>query len=118
METLDRLLEEQGNRVLHYLLDRPDLDIDSSDKTRSIVNNAGRALVKKKVLMLGSKEIDTINSTYIFDTYRDPYLSKKEYEDPRYTISKWLKGSSRCHKGRRCSNSSYNPRTCNQKDVE
>ena len=29
------------------------LDIESTDKTRSVVNNAGRALVKKKVLMLG-----------------------------------------------------------------
>ena len=31
------------------------LDIESTHKTRSIVNNIGRALVKKKVLMLGSK---------------------------------------------------------------
>ena len=31
------------------------LDIESTYKTRSIVNNIGRALVKKKVLMLGSK---------------------------------------------------------------
>ena len=29
------------------------LDIESRDKTRSIVNDIGRALVKKKVLMLG-----------------------------------------------------------------
>ena len=28
------------------------LDIESTDKARSIVNNVGRALVKKKVLML------------------------------------------------------------------
>ena len=33
------------------------LDIESTDKARSIVNNEGRALVKKKVLVLGSKEI-------------------------------------------------------------
>ena len=32
------------------------LDIELADKTSSIVNNVGRALVKKKVLMLGSKE--------------------------------------------------------------
>ena len=31
------------------------LDIESKDETRRIVNNVGRALVKKKVLMLGSK---------------------------------------------------------------
>ena len=32
------------------------LHIELADKTSSIVNNVGRALVKKKVLMLGSKE--------------------------------------------------------------
>ena len=53
------------------------LDITSTEKARSIVNNVGRALVKKKVLMLGSKEIDTINNSDIYDTYKDLYLSKK-----------------------------------------
>ena len=54
------------------------LDIESIDKTRSIVNNEGRALVKKKVLMLGSKNIDTINNSDVYDTYKDLYLSEKE----------------------------------------
>ena len=54
------------------------LEVESKDKTRSLVNNVGRALVKKKVLMLGSKEIDTVNQSYIYDTYKDLYLSKKE----------------------------------------
>ena len=54
------------------------LDIESIDKTRSIVNNEGRALVKKKVLMLGSKYIDTINNSDVYDTYKDLYLSEKE----------------------------------------
>ena len=44
------------------------LDIESTDKTRSIVNNVGRALVNKKVRMLGSKDIDTISNS---DTYKD-----------------------------------------------
>ena len=39
------------------------------------------ALVEKKVLMLGSKEIDTINNASIYDTYKDLYLSKKEREE-------------------------------------
>ena len=39
------------------------LDIEAIDKTRSVVNNVGRALVKKKMLMLVSKDIDTINSS-------------------------------------------------------
>ena len=33
-------------------------DIESTDKARSVVNNVERALVKKKVLVLGSKDID------------------------------------------------------------
>ena len=57
------------------------LEVESKDKTRSVVNNVGRALVKKKVLMLGSKEIDTVNQSYIYDTYKDLYLSKKEREE-------------------------------------
>ena len=52
------------------------LDIKSSDKARSVVNNVGRALVKKKVLMLGSTDIDTINNSDIYDTYKDLYLSE------------------------------------------
>ena len=31
--------------------------------------------------MLGSKEIDTINNSNIYDTYKDLYLSKKEREE-------------------------------------
>ena len=56
------------------------LDITSTDKARSIVNNVCRTLAKKKVLMLGSKEIDTINNSDIYDTYKAPYLSEKERE--------------------------------------
>ena len=36
--------------------------------------------MKKKVLMLGSKEIDKINNSDIYDTYKDLYLSEKERE--------------------------------------
>ena len=57
------------------------LDIESIDKARSVVNNVGRALVKKKVLMLGSKEIDKINNSDIYDTYKDLYLSEKERKE-------------------------------------
>ena len=57
------------------------LDIESTDKSRTVVNNVGRALVKKKVLMLGSKDIDAINNLDIVDTYKDFYLSKKEREE-------------------------------------
>ena len=57
------------------------LEVESKDKTRSVVKNVGRALVKKKVLMLGSKEIDMVNQSYIYDTYKDLYLSKQEREE-------------------------------------
>ena len=56
------------------------LEIESIDMTHSIVNNLGRALVKKKMLMLRSKDIDTINNSNICDTYKDLYLSEKERE--------------------------------------
>ena len=57
-----------------------DLDIESTDKARNVVNDVGRTLVKKKVLMLGAKEIDTINNSDIYDTYKDLDLSEKERE--------------------------------------
>ena len=57
------------------------LDITSTDKTRIVVNNVVRALVKKKVLMFGSKEIDPINNSDIYDTYKDLYLNEKEREE-------------------------------------
>ena len=57
------------------------LDINSTDKAHSVVNNVGRALAKKKVLMLGSKDIDTFNNSDIYDTYKDLHLSEKEREE-------------------------------------
>ena len=57
------------------------LDMEWTDQTRSVINNVGRALFKKKVLMLGSTNIDTINNSNIYDTYKDLYLSEKEREE-------------------------------------
>ena len=57
------------------------LDIESTDKTCSIVNNAGRALSKKKVLILGSNEIDTIKNSGIYETNKDLYVSENEHEE-------------------------------------
>ena len=31
--------------------------------------------------MLGSKDIDTINNSDVYDTYNDLYLSEKEHEE-------------------------------------
>ena len=52
-------------------------DTVKTDKARSVVNNVGRALVKKKMLMIGSKDIDMINNSDIYDTYKDLFLSEK-----------------------------------------
>ena len=57
------------------------LEITSADKAHSVVNNVGRVLVQKKVLMFVSKQIDTINKLDIYNTYKDLYLSEKEREE-------------------------------------
>ena len=57
------------------------LEIESTDKERSVVNNVGRTLVKTKELILGSKEIETVNNSHICDTYKDRYLNKKERKE-------------------------------------
>ena len=57
------------------------LDIESTDKAGRVVKYEGRALVKKKLLMLGSTDIDMINNSDIYDTYKDLYLSEKEHEE-------------------------------------
>ena len=55
-------------------------DLESTDKTRSIIKNVDRTLITKKVLMLDLKETDMIVSSDIYDTYRDLYLSEREHE--------------------------------------
>ena len=64
------------------------LDTDSKNKTNSIAKNVDRALVKK-VLMLGSKDFDTINNRDIHDNYKDDiYLNENKREkNLSYTYS-------------------------------
>ena len=64
------------------------LDTDSRNKTNSIAKNVDRALVKK-VLMLGSKDFDTINNRDIHDNYKDDiYLNENKREkNLSYTYS-------------------------------
>ena len=57
------------------------LEIESTDKERSVVNNVDRTLIKTKELILGSKEIETVNNSHICDTYKDLYLNKKERKE-------------------------------------
>ena len=45
------------------------------------MNNVGRAIVKKKVLMPGSKDIDTINNSDVYNTYKDLYVNQKELKE-------------------------------------
>ena len=42
------------------------------------MNNIGRSIITKKVLNLGSTELELINNSDIIDIYRDLYLSKKD----------------------------------------
>ena len=71
----DHVIIPDTIKILFYL------DIESTDKGHSVVNNVGRALVKKKVLKLGSTKIDTIDNSDVYDTYKDLYLTKKECEE-------------------------------------
>ena len=48
--------------------------------------------MKQKVLMLGSKNIDTINNSDIYDTYKDLYLSEKEHEGKLLQGIQWTNG--------------------------
>ena len=71
------------------------------------------------VLMLGSKEIDTINNADIYDTYKDLYLSEKEREEKLLQgiqSANGLKARTSVKKGRWHGTNSYNQGKCNQKD--
>ena len=57
------------------------LEFTSTEKARIFVRKVGRTLVKKKVLILGSKDIDMINNSEIYETYKDLYLSEKQREE-------------------------------------
>ena len=58
-----------------------DLELESKDKSLGIVNNIGRSIITKKVLNLGSTELELINNSDIIDIYRNLYLSKKDHQD-------------------------------------
>ena len=69
-----------------------DLKLASIDKIRTIVNNVGWTLVKKKLLRLGSKEIDVINNACIYDAYKDLYLSEKNVKRGYFKVFSWTMG--------------------------
>ena len=52
--------------------------------------------------MLGSKDINTINNSDIYDTYKNLYLSKKNLKRSYFKAysQPMCKGMSRCKKGR------------------
>ena len=54
------------------------LDNESKDKARSIVKNVGKALEIKMMPMVGLKDINTINNSDVYDTYRNLYLREKK----------------------------------------
>ena len=68
------------------------------------MDNVGRTLVKKTVLMLDSKDIDTIHNSVIYDIYKDLYMSKKEHEEkliqgiqPANVLKAWV-GAKKCRR--------------------
>ena len=50
-------------------------------KTRSVAKNIGRVRLKKKMVMVGSKEIYTINNTDSYDAYKNLYLNENKREE-------------------------------------
>ena len=93
------------------------LEIESTDKARGVANNVGSALVKKKVLMLGSKDTDTINNSNTYGTYKDLHLSEKECEEKLLKAGSWLKSTCEYKKDTWQGTGSDNPRNCHYKDV-
>ena len=113
------------NEILHGWRDHviiPDtvmitfkFDIETTEKTHSIVNNVDRVLVKKKVLMLGSNKTDTINNSDIYHTYINLYLSEKECEEKLFQCiqsANRFKGTCGCKKDRWYSTDNDNPGKC------
>ena len=76
------------------------LDLEySKDKARNIVHNIGRAIVVKKTLSLGSKKLEVIENSDIFDVYKDLYLMKKQWGNMHLQgiqAENGLKGRSGC----------------------
>ena len=56
------------------------LDNEAIEKAPTIVSNRDRALVKKKMLILGLKGIYTINNAYIYDILKKLYFSDENRE--------------------------------------
>ena len=65
-----------------------------SQQTKRVVLLTMKVELKKKMLMLGSKETDTINNTDIYDTDKEESLLKLKIMGREtvssYTISKWF----------------------------
>ena len=90
-------------------------DIETTEKTHSIINNVDRVLVKKKVLMLASNKTDTINNSDIYHTYINLYLSEKECEEKLLQCiqsANRFKGTCGCKKDRWYSTDNGNPGKC------
>ena len=56
------------------------LDIESTNKTQ-YSKQCRQSTGEEKMLMLGSKDIDTINNSDIYDMYKDLYLTEKDCEE-------------------------------------
>ena len=61
-----------------------DIELDSADVNRTIVNNLGRAIVEQIVIKLEGREIQSIRAADIFFCYCDLWKTKEEREDSVY----------------------------------
>ena len=95
------------------------LDIESTDKARSVANNVDRALVKKRCSCLAQKTL-TRSTTQIFMTRTRIFTwAKKSLKRNCFKAysRQWFKGTSGCKKDTRHGAGTDNLGKCDQKDV-
>ena len=61
-----------------------EIELESEDPNRTVVQNLGRAIVKEITIKLDSREIFSLTDSDIFYTYVDLWLSKNERDDLAY----------------------------------
>ena len=60
------------------------IELEATDKNRTIVKNLGRAIVKKISIKLDGNEVSCIDDADIFYVYKDLWLPVKERENSHY----------------------------------
>ena len=60
------------------------IDINSTDVNRTLVNNIGRAIVQKIEVKIGNDTVTILDSSDVFSTYADLWRSNKERQNSAY----------------------------------